>query len=230
MTSPLLDPQVSKVLARLHREARGDVWRIVKKVPGLARAYLAGRSNSNMMSGGKMRDMYFPISAEQGALLYLTARAIGARNIVEFGTSFGISTLYLAAAVRDNGGGMVIGTELEASKQEQATRNIEEAGLGDCAEVRLGDALETLREIPEPVDMMLLDGWKDLYLPLLKLVQPKLRPGAMVFADNILQFKKTLRPYVRYVQSPENGFRSVTLTMRDAFEVSYYEGPRNAPA
>ena len=105
--------------------------------------------------------------------------------MVEFGTSFGISTIYLAAAVRDNGGGMVIGTELEPSKHDRAVAHLQEAGLGEVAEVRLGDALATLKEVPEPLDLVFLDGWKDLYVPVLELLKPKLRPGAVVLGDKL---------------------------------------------
>jgi len=171
-----------------------------------------------------LKDCYIPISREQGELLYLTARAIGAKTVIEFGTSFGISTIYIAAGLRDNGEGRVIGTEIEPSKCSQAIANLEEAGLAEYSEVRLGDALETLRNIPESVDLVLLDGWKDLYLPVLELVRPRLRPGTVVLADNIFTFRKALRPYVEYMQSGERGFESTTLHIADGFEFSVYQG------
>jgi len=171
-----------------------------------------------------MRSCYISVPREEGEFLYLTARALRAQRVVEFGTSFGISTIYLGAAVRDNGGGIVVGTELEPGKHERAVANLREAGLDDVAEVRLGDALETLREVPEPVDLVFLDGWKDLYLPVLKLLEPRLRPGAVVLADNIHTFRKALRPYVEYVQSGENGFESTTLPISDGLEYSYCTG------
>ena len=138
---------------------------------------------------------------------------------MEFGTSFGISTLYAAAAARDEGG-QVIGSELEPGKQRAATVHLAEAGLASVAEVRLGDARETLRDVPGPIDLVLLDGWKELYLPMLQLLAPKLRPGAVVLADNIKTFRRALAPYVNYVQSGRNGFASVTLPLADGFEYS----------
>jgi predicted O-methyltransferase YrrM len=171
-----------------------------------------------------MKNCYIPVSREQGEFLYLTARAIRAKNVVEFGTSFGISTIYLAAGLRDNGEGCVIGSEIEPSKRDRAVAHLEEAGLAEHAEVRLGDALETLREVPEPVDLVLLDGWKDLYLGVLELVTPRLRPGAVVLADNIFTFRKSLRPYVEVMQSGEHGFESTTLHIADGFEYSVYHG------
>jgi predicted O-methyltransferase YrrM len=222
----LRDPRVRAVLDRLHQAARWDPLRFVRLAPGIISGLLRGKSFSESFPPEAMTDCYIPVSRDQGRFLYLTARALGARRIVEFGTSFGISTIYLAAAVRDNGGGTVIGTELHASKHERAVAHIEEAGLGDVAEVRLGDALQTLKEVPEPLDLVFLDGWKDLYIPVLELLKPKLRPGAVVLADNILNLllRKALRPYVGYVQSGENGFESVTLRIADGTEYSCHLG------
>jgi predicted O-methyltransferase YrrM len=223
--SSLRSDPVKRVLDRLHAEARGDRWRFLGLAPRIFAGVLARRDFwSEVMTPSSMKDCYIPVSREQGELLYLTARAIGARNVVEFGTSFGISTVYLATGVRDNGGGLVIGSEIEPSKQRQAQANLAEANLTNLSEVRLGDALETLRDLPEPIDLMLLDGWKDLYLPILELVGPKLRPGAVVLADNIFTFRKSLRPYVEYMQSGRHGFVSTTLHLADGFEYSVYVG------
>jgi predicted O-methyltransferase YrrM len=216
--------EVRTVLDRLHQEARGD-WRgFPSLLPRALAGMLRGRSFSETIRPGMMKDLFLAIPRQEGEFLYLTARAIGARCVVEFGTSFGISTLYLAAAVRDNGGGAVVGSELEANKHERAVAHLSEAGLADLVDVRLGDAMETLREVPEPVDLVFLDGWKDLYLPVLKLLRPRLRPGAVVLGDNIRTFRKSLRPYVEYLQSGDNGFVSTTLSISDGVEYSVYTG------
>lgn len=220
----LRDPRVRGVLDRLHRAARGDPLRFIRLVPRVVFALLRRKTFAESVTPAEMKDCYIPVSRDQGRFLYLTARALGARRVVEFGTSFGISTLYLAAAVRDNGGGIVIGTELEPSKHARAVAHIEEAGLGGVAEVRLGDALETLKEVPEPLDLVFMDGWKDLYLPVLELLKPKLRPGAVVLGDNIFTFRKGLRPYREYMQSGVNGFESTTLRISDGTEYSCYIG------
>jgi predicted O-methyltransferase YrrM len=217
-------PPVRTVLDRLHGAAAGDTWRFVRKAPAIAFGLLRGQGLDGVLTGDMMRDLYISLSPAAGGLLYLTARALGARRVVEFGTSFGISTIYLAAAVQENGGGSVIGTELEPTKHRAATANLAEAGLADVADVRLGDARETLRDVPAPLDLVLLDGWKDLYLPVLQLLTPKLRTGAVVFADNINMFRKALAPYVAHVQSGRHGFRSVTLPIGSGLEYSLYEG------
>lgn len=131
----------------------------------------------------------YPIARGEGEMLYALARAIGARRIVEFATSIGISTMYLASAVRDNGGGLVIGAELVGEKVQTARANLEAAGLGELADIREGDALQTLRDVEGPIDLVLLDGWPDGQSPSLdcrvtQLLAPKMRVGAIVYNDN----------------------------------------------
>lgn len=153
----------------------------------------------------RAKSVYLSVSRETGTLLYMLARSIQARSVVEFGTSFGISTLYLAAAMKDNGGGRVIGTEFEPSKVTQARENIAAAGLSEYVEVRPGDALESLaRDLPQIIDLVLLDGAKSLYSPVLALLAPRLRPGALVVADNAQMAPE----YIRAVRTPGSGYVS----------------------
>src|SRR5262245_22634915 len=132
--SSLDDPKVSRVLARLHGEARGDLFRMLGRAPTLVRSVL-GKSLPAAEMSRRFKPGYIPLSPPQGKLLYLTARALDAKRIVEFGTSFGISTLYAAAAARDNGGGRVIGSELEPGKRAKALQHLDEAGLAGVAHV-----------------------------------------------------------------------------------------------
>ena len=165
------------------------------------------------------KDAYIPVTHDQGKLLYVTARAIDAKTIVEFGTSFAISTIYLAAAARANGG-RVIGTEMEPTKVKAARANVAEAGLAQFVDIREGDAMKTLATLDGPIDFLLLDGWKDVYLPMIKMLSHKMRAGSVVLADNIFTFKKTLRPYVAHMQDRTNGFESVTLPIGHGMEYS----------
>jgi predicted O-methyltransferase YrrM len=217
--SSLDDPRIAGVLERLHRAARRDWLFFARHVPLMARLILSKNTAPSAEQATLLKDVYIPISRAQGRFLYLVARSIGARRLVEFGTSFGVSTIYAAAAARDNGG-RVIGSELEPGKQQAATANLADAGLAEFAEVRLGDAMQTLQDIPAPIDLVLLDGWKELYLPVLQMLEPKLRPGAVVLADNIKTFRRALAGYVDYVQCGRNGFASVTLPLKDGFEYS----------
>jgi len=218
--SSLDDPRVRSTLDRLHGAARGDLFRMLGRLPSLVGMMLGRKAPEPAEMSRRMKDVYIPLSPPQGKFLYLVARSLSARQIVEFGTSFGVSTIYAAAAARDNGNGRVIGSELEPGKHKQAVANLDAAGLAGHAEVRLGDALQTLRNLNPPIDLVLLDGWKELYLPMIELLAPKLRPGAVVLADNVRTFKRSLAPYLDYVQSGKSGFRSVTLPFPSGFEFS----------
>ena len=155
---------------------------------------------------GRLKDLPLAVSRETGALLYMLARSCGATSIVEFGTSFGISTLHLAAALRDNGGGRLITSEFEPSKVARARDNLTAGGLIDLVEIREGDALQTLSvDLPDTIDLLLLDGAKALYPEILSLVESRLRPGALIVADDAHYSPD----YMASVRSPTKGYMSV---------------------
>jgi predicted O-methyltransferase YrrM len=219
----LHDPKIEAVLERAYREWKAQRRKLVRLLPLLPRLLLGRKLDWGGMVS-RTKDLYLPLAPEQGGLLYVTARAIGARRVVEYGTSFGVSTLYLAAAVRDNGGGSVIGTEIVPEKADVARANFAEAGVGDLIDLRVGDARETLRDCGGSVDLVLLDGFKDIELEVLRILQPQLRPGALVFTDNIFTFKGDNVDKRRYVADPRNGFRAVVLPLKDGMEAAVYTG------
>jgi len=186
MTNNSLDtPRVSALLTRLFADAAHTDASIAALPPDELAALRAMAKTDYRAMYNRARDMYLAIAPETGRLLYMLARASRARAVVEFGTSFGISTLHLAAALRDTGGGVVIGTEFEPAKAARAREHLAEAGLADLVEIRDGDALQSLaRDLPERVDLLFLDGAKILYPALLSLLEPRLASGALVVADN----------------------------------------------
>lgn len=169
----------------------------------------------------RTKDVYMSVSRETGELLYALTRATGAASVVEFGTSFGISTIYLASAVRDNGGGQVITTEIQQDKARRARENLDEAGVGDLVDLRLGDARETLRELPDTVDLLLLDGFPTFRREILRLVEPRLRSGALVLVDDIdLEFgRDTKWRFLAYVDDRANGYHSLRLPIGDGLQM-----------
>lgn len=169
----------------------------------------------------RAKDLPLAVSRETGTLLYMLARASRAATIVEYGTSFGISTLHLASALRDNGGGRLVGSEFEPSKVAKARENIAAAGLADLVEIREGDALQTLaRDLPLSIDLVLLDGAKGLYPEILALVEPHLRRGAVIVADNA----DWSPDYLARVRSPAAGYMS--LPFGSDVELSTWIGSR----
>ncbi len=213
------DPKIRDILAREHELAEGDRARMA----GVRDKINAAKADGTFTNALYPKDAYFAIEPAMGVFLNLCARAMGAMHIVEFGSSFGISTIYLAAAAKDTGG-QVIGTEMEASKAEKARANLAEAGLADIAEIRVGDALETLKDLEGPVDLLFLDGWKDLYVPIARMVEPKLRPGALLLADNLNTFPAELKPYLEYTGAPGGPYRSVTLPFESGLGYALYSG------
>lgn len=165
------------------------------------------------------KDVYMSVSETGGQLLYLLARATGARNVVEYGTSFGVSTIFLASAVRDNGGGTVVGTELQQDKAAAAQRNFDDAGLADLIDLRVGDARETLADIAGPVDLVLLDGWPELALPVLKVLEPQLRPGTLILVDDVnLDFGTDAHGALLRYLAESGDYQTVTLPVADGIE------------
>jgi len=166
---------------------------------------------------GRLKNAPLAISRETGTLLYMLARSAHAQTIVEFGTSFGISTLHLAAALKDNGGGRLITSEFEPSKVERARANLKAGGLMELVEIREGDALQTLNAgLPDTIDLLLLDGAKALYPEILSLVEGRLRAGAFIVADNA----DDSPDYLARMRAPASGYISlpfgedVELSMR----------------
>ena len=161
------------------------------------------------------------LDRDKAEFCYQLCRSLRATRVVEAGTSFGISTLYLAAAVRDNQveNGVVIGTEHEPSKVKIALENFREAGLSDFIYLREGDLRQSLKDVGGPVDFMLVDIW-DVALPSLELVSSSLRPGAIVACDNTTESREEYRDYFEFVNDPVNRFRTMTVPFQGGFELT----------
>jgi predicted O-methyltransferase YrrM len=213
----LTSPPVSDLLERLFAEAEGDEARRVGKRQRHPNG-LAGISAREQADA--FAELYILVSPEGGRLLYTLIRASRPSTVVEFGTSFGISTIHLAAGVRDNGAGRVISTELNAAKVARARANIAEAGLSGQVTILEGDARETLAAIDAPVEFVLLDGWKNLYLPVLRQLEPRLTPGALVLADDTVSMANQMADYLAYVRDPGHGYLSVSFPESDGLEIS----------
>jgi predicted O-methyltransferase YrrM len=214
MTTLTTEPLAS-LLDRLFEEAETASSPAIAAISHDERERLMRSKTEYLDLYGRMKDLWLPVSRETGALLYMLARSRGATSIVEFGTSFGISTLHLAAALRDNGGGRLITSEFEPSKVARARQNLAEGGLIDLVEIREGDALETLRTgLPATIDLLLLDGAKSLYRDILDLVEDRLRPGALIVADNV----DYCPDYLAHIRSAASGYISVPFA--DDIELS----------
>jgi predicted O-methyltransferase YrrM len=208
--STFTTPPVSELLPRLFADAAATQAQLRQMFGSLTPEERASRmadaSRDYRAFYSKAKAIHLAVSPETGRLLYMLARATRAKAIVEFGTSFGLSTICLAAALRDNGGGALIGSEFESEKLAHARANLQAAGLADLVEIRDGDALESLaHDLPATIDLVLLDGHKPLYPRILDYVAPKLRAGACLVADNA----DASPEYLERVRAPNGGFVSV---------------------
>ena len=223
--SVLHDPALERMLAWLHAESDAQTDEM--------RAYYAAREGEKAPpedAAARLKefrsDKLVALDRDKAEFCYQLCRANNARRIVEIGTSYGVSTLYLAAAVRDNvrasgGDGIVIGTEYEPNKAKAARRHFEEAGLTNLIDLREGDLRQTLKRIDGgPVDFVLVDIWIAMARSALELVAPHLRPGAIVICDNTEQYRSDYAQYFAFINDPANGFRTMTLPFGGGLELS----------
>lgn len=218
MTITLQDPRVASTLDRMYTESKNQMS-LLRERRGTFDRPMNAQERAEAMS-----EFYIPVTPEAGRLLYSLVRATRPATVVEFGMSFGISAVHLASAVRDNGSGRVVTTELSTTKIAAARKTFAETGLDDLITILEGDALNTLTDLPGAVDFVLLDGWKDLYLPVLELLEPRLSPGVLIVADNTNA--SDTQPYLDRVRNPDNGYVSFNFNVRDSdsMEVSCRTG------
>jgi predicted O-methyltransferase YrrM len=201
----LVDPVIERVLADFERRAEEEQRRTA--APGAP--------------GTNLDDLLLSVGREAGILLYLLASGAQSKRILELGTSYGYSTVWLAAAARASGG-KVVSLELRDFKIEHARQALTRAGLSTRVEFHEGDCLETLKTLSGPFDFVLLDVWKDLYLPCFELVHPKLASGGIIAADNML-LPEAVRPqaeaYRKRVREAGD-MDSVLLEIGNGIEIS----------
>lgn len=217
MTTALRTPPLDAMIAQLHSDSAASKQDFLRRLgelpPEEVRAWRENPQDYRALYA-EAKDVHLAVSPRTATLLYVLARAQRARRIVEFGTSFGVSTLHLAAALKDNGGGRLISTEFEPGKVARARRNLEEAGLSELVEIREGDAVQTLaHDVPGPVDLVFLDGAGTLYLELTRLLGERLAPGALIVADNA----DGAPDYLAHVRSTG---RYISTRLHDDVEVS----------
>lgn len=210
MTTTLQDARVASALDRMYTESTEQFVQLRARSGDFERL----ASASAQERADALSDFYLPVTPEAGRLLYSLVRAARPDTVVEFGMSLGISAIHLASAVRDNGSGRVVTTELSAAKVAKAKTTFAETGLDDLITVLEGDALTTLVDIDGPIGFVLLDGWKELYLPVTKLLEPRLSAGALIVADNTSM--DDTKPYLEHVRDPGNGYVSVNFPVRDS--------------
>jgi predicted O-methyltransferase YrrM len=216
-STTLNQPRVQGVLSRLYTEAEENDPKVEAEEQSLLAAS-GGVLDEQTLSSINDRT-FMAVAPEVGKLIYLLVRARRPSLVVEFGTSLGLSALHIASALRDNNFGRLITTEQSANKASRAAQHFEEAGLSDLVEIRQGDAFETLAAT-NGIDLLLLDGWKPLYLPLLRQLEPALSPSCLIVADDVISISEKLAAYLTYVRDSTNGYTSCEIALDDGLELS----------
>jgi len=227
--SVLNDPRLEALLERLHAQSSAQGEAMNTYFVTRAREGSLDWKGFDERTHRFMADKLVALERDKAELCYQLCRALRARRVVEVGTSHGVSTLYLAAAVRDNaredgGTGVVIGTEYEPEKARAARANWAEAGLTGWIELREGDLRKTLEGVAAPIDFVLMDIWTEMARPALERLLPALRPGAIVAADNTAQFREAYTDYFALVNDRKSGMRTITLPYEGGFELSVRVG------
>jgi predicted O-methyltransferase YrrM len=218
------DPRILSVLERLHAHSAAQEAAMLAHLAGPGSTSTVGSEQELQEGRSFWCDKLVALEPDKARFCYALCRALNARQIVEAGTSYGVSTVYLAAAIRDNGGGRVIGTEYEAAKANAARNHFSEAGLSEYIELREGDIRHTLQVIDGQVDFLLLDIWTPMARPTLELVAPKMRKGAVVIADNTAEWRHEYADLFAYLENPDHGFMTMTLPFAGGLEMSVKVG------
>ncbi|MCJ1470535.1 hypothetical protein MMC07_009181 [Pseudocyphellaria aurata] len=208
-------PHIHALLNRLHNLSTAEESTSSTAIAAIRPLRSQDAEAGNVALHNLMIDKFVALDKDKCEFVYQLALAIGAKTIVEVGTSFGVSTVYLALAVGENApqGGKVIATEIEAKKAARAREHWTEAGeqVSKYIELREGDFRETLKTNLEEVDLVLIDIWVALALPALKILQPKLRSGAVVIVDNTTSLGDLYADLLNYLRDPNGSFTTLTL-------------------
>jgi len=231
MNAPLrLGPAIDDLLDRLYAEHDAQTEAVVR--------YFTARADDGTMDWNRfddrtnefLKDKLIALERPKAEFCYHVCRALRARRIVEAGTSFGVSTLFLAAAVRETlrvdaaettakgRSGIVIATEYEPEKARKARGHFDQADLSPLVDLRVGDLRETLTDVAGPIDFMLIDIWTPMARPALSLIAPRLREGAVVICDNTLQFRDAYCDYFEFIRDPRNRLQTMTLPFEGGLE------------
>lgn len=207
-----MDDRIQSLLADYHSRAEAE-WKLMNELP-----------RDQVMS--KRDDFLLSVGERSGALLNILVKELKAKTILELGTSYGYSTVWLAEAAKETGG-RVVTLELSAKKSEHAKAQLSKVGLDAVVDFRVGDALEILKGLQGPIDFVLLDLWKDLYIPCFDLFVPKLGAGAIVAADNMIEppmSRPEAEAYRAHVRA-SGAFDSVLLPVGSGIELSRLRRP-----
>ena len=175
----------------------------------------------SILTGIKATDKgQLAISEEDGRFLRVLVAARGAKSILEIGAASGYSGIWLGLAARETGG-RVVAIEYDPQRAREATDNIRKAGLEPTVRVVHGDAFKEIPKLQGTFDFVFLDAWKPDYKKFFDLVYPRLSPGAIFAAHNVVNKKSEMEPFLRTVQTHPSLFTTIVSPSGEGMSVSY---------
>ncbi len=206
-----IDPAVQNVLDEYHQ-------RIETERPRMRRAAEDGTFAQII------DELLLPVGPESGQLINILAKSLKAPTMLELGTSYGYSGIWLAEAARATGGRLVT-MELSAKKSAYARDMSTKAGLAQFVDFKIGDAVKMIEELPHGIDFVLVDLWKGLYLPCLEAFYPKLNPGAIIVSDNMIEPAMEREAVMRYQHAvrAKAKITSILVPVGSGLEISRFD-------
>jgi predicted O-methyltransferase YrrM len=219
----LNDPKLEARLAALHERSDRQIAGIEAHFAALPPRGSRPAAQEAAQAKVYLADKLVALDRDKAEFCYQLIRAAGARRVVECGTSYGVSTVYLAAAVRDNiaacaGAGLVVGTEYEPEKAAAARALFAETGVAGLIDLREGDLTETLKTLDGPIDFVLMDIWIAVVGAALERLAPHLETGAIIVADNTQERREDYAGLFAFLAA--NGFRTLTLPFTGGLELA----------
>jgi predicted O-methyltransferase YrrM len=160
------------------------------------------------------------ISEEDGRFLRVLVAARGAKSILEIGAASGYSGIWLGLGARETGG-RVVAIEYDPQRAQEAAGNVRKAGVQDVVRVVHGDAFKEIPKLQGTFDLVFLDAWKPDYKKFFDMVYPRLSPGGVFVAHNVVNKKKEMEPFLRAVQSHPALFTTIVSPSGEGMSVSY---------
>jgi predicted O-methyltransferase YrrM len=160
------------------------------------------------------------VSEEDGRFLRVLVATRGAKSILEIGAASGYSGIWLGLGARESGG-RVTAIEYDAARAREAAANVRQAGLDDVVRVVSGDAFKEIPSLQGTFDLVFLDAWKPDYKKFFDMVYPRLSPGGVFVAHNVVNKKSEMEPFLRAVHTHPGLFTTIVSPSSEGMSVSY---------
>ena len=160
------------------------------------------------------------VSEEDGRFLRLMVASTAATRVLEIGAASGYSAIWIGLGLRQTGGRLTT-IEYDATRAREAAENIRRAGLQDVVTVIAGDAFKEIPRIPGEFDLVFLDAWKPDYRKFFDLVFPRVTPGGVFVAHNVINKKDELGDFLEVIHRHPRAYTSIVAAGHEGISITY---------